>query len=195
MTVPTDAFTALYGQAGETGLVELMVEGKVRPVLLHNVQKHAVSGAVLHVEFYQVDLKEKVHATVPLAFVGSSDAVEQKIGVLLTILDEVEAEALPKDLPEHIDVNVKALTDVGAELKVSDLPVPSGVTILTDPLLTVVKVGPLVSKEAQAEAQAEAVKSAEAAAVAVPEGEASKESPKEEEAASKQPSEKPAQES
>lgn len=179
ITVPVDVFTKMYALAGETGLIDLTLEGKVRPVLVHNVQKHAVSEAFLHVEFYQVDLKEKVHASVPLEFIGVSEAVEQKVGVLLTILDEVEVEALPRDLPEHIDVDVTTLKEVGQELKVSGLPVLSGVTILADPLLTVVKVGSLVSKEAQAEAQAEAVESAAAAATET-EADASKESSKEE---------------
>ncbi len=164
LSVPTDAFGKVYGEAGESGLVELTVDGSVRPVLIHNVQVHPVTAVPLHVEFFQVDLKEKVHANVPLEFTGESPAVAQKQGVVLTILDEIEVEALPTDLPEKITIDTSTLAHVDQEIKVSDLKLPAGVTVLTDQTLTVVKVGSLVTKEAEAEAKAE--EEAKAAAVA-----------------------------
>ncbi len=173
LTVGSEAFAKTYAEAGETGLVELSVGGAVRHVLIHTVQKHPVTGAILHVEFHQVDLKEKVHAKVPLEVVGESPAVAEKRGVLLSILDELEVEALPTDLVEKIEVDVTNLTEVEQEVKVKDLKVPAGLTVMSDAELTVVKIGSLITKEAEAEAAAEAVKAAEAAAVATPaEGEA-----------------------
>ncbi len=170
VSVPNEAFVKVFAQAGETGLVELSVDGSVRPVLIHTVQKNPVNRQVLHVEFHQVDLKEKVHANVPVEFVGEAPAVVKKVGVLLTILDEIEVEALPTDLPENLAVDVSNLTDVDQEVKVSDLRVPSGVTVLTAQDQSVVRVGPLISKEAEAQAAAEAAaaaaKAAEAAAAA-----------------------------
>ncbi|MBI3955733.1 50S ribosomal protein L25 [Candidatus Gottesmanbacteria bacterium] len=166
VAVAADAFGKTYGEAGETGLVELSLNGSVRPVLVHHVQKHPVTGAVLHVEFHQVDLKQKVHANVPLVLVGDSPAVAEKKGVLLTILDEIEVEALPTDLVDKIEVDVSMLSEVNQEVKVKDLKVPSGLTVLSDAELTVVKVGSLISREAEAEAAAEAAKVAEAAAAA-----------------------------
>lgn len=160
--VPLDAFTKTYGEAGETGLIELSVGGSVRPVLVHNVQKDPVTSAILHVEFHQVDLKEKVHATVPLVLVGESPAVTEKKGVLLTILDEVDVEALPTDLVDNIEVDVRELTDVDQEVKIADLTIPAGLTVLSDATLTVVKVGSLITKEAEAEAAAEAAAKAAA---------------------------------
>lgn len=159
-------FKKVYSEAGETGLVELKVNGEVKPVLIHNVQVDALSGLPLHAEFYQVDLKQKVHANVPVEFIGESPAVHEKQGVLLTILDEIEVEALPTDLPEKLEVDVSELAAVGQEIKVSDLKVPTGVAVLTEPELTVVKVGALVTKEAEAEAAAEAAAAAAAAAEA-----------------------------
>lgn len=166
VVVPADAFTKTYGEAGETGLVELSVGGDVRPVLIHHVQKDPVTGTILHVEFHQVDLKEKVHANVPLVLVGQSPAVTEKKGVLLTILDEIEVEALPTDLVDKIDVDVRGLSEVNQEVKIKDLKIPAGLTVLSDAALTVVKVGSLITKEAQEEAAAEAAKAAETAAAA-----------------------------
>ncbi len=170
LTVGHDAFVKVYAEAGETGLVELSVGGEVRPVLIHTVQKDAVKNNLLHVEFYQVDLKEKVHAKVPVEFTGVSAAQTNKVGVLLTIADEVEVEALPTDLPEKIMVDVSHLAEVDAEVKVKDLVIPHGVTILTDAEQSLVRVGSLVSKEAEAQAAAEAAE-AQAAAAEAPAGE------------------------
>lgn len=189
LTVNAEAFDHVYAEAGETGLIELAVAGSVRHVLIHHVQKHPVTGEVLHVEFHQVDLKEKVHAKVPIVLVGESSAVSEKRGVLLSILDEVEVEALPTDLVDKIEVDVTPLSDVGQEVKVSDLTIPVGLTVLSDAELTIVKIGSLITKEAASEVAAEAAKAAEAAAetqsadvAATPadEGSATSEKPKEE---------------
>lgn len=168
--VQQDDFEKTFKDAGRSGLVELALEKAIRPALIHNVQLDPVSGKPLHVEFFQVDLKEKVKTKVPVEFMGEAPAVSQKVGVLLTLLDELEIEALPTDLPEKITIDVSRLSSVDQELKVSDVKVPTGVAVLTDPNLGVVKVGPLVSKEAEAEAAAEAAaaaaKAAETAAAA-----------------------------
>lgn len=155
IAINASEFLKMYALAGETGLVELSVGSKVSPVLVHTVQKHAVTSELLHVEFYQVDLKEKVHTKVPVVLVGDSVAVAEKKGVLLTISTEVEVEALPAELPEKIEVDVTGLAEVDQELKVSDLKVSGGVTILTEPDVIVVKVGALVSKAAEEQAAAE----------------------------------------
>lgn len=190
IAVPADTFAKTYGEAGETGLIELSVDGSVRPVLVHHVQKDPVTWAILHIEFHQVDLKEKVHADVPLELTGDSPAVTEKRGVLLTILDEIEVEGLPTDLVDKIEVDVSGLMEVNQEVKIGDLKIPAGLTALSDATLTVVKIGSLITKEAEAEAAAEAAKAAEAAAAetaaaegtAVPtaEGEATTGKPKEE---------------
>lgn len=162
ITVPTADFLAVYKEAGESGLVEIVVDKQTRPTLIHTVQYGPVTRAPLHAEFYQVDLKEKVHANVPIEFSGESAAVRDKQGVLLTIMDEVEVEALPTNLPENIAVDLSILDVVDSEIKVKDLVAPSGVTIETDGELTVAKIGPLVTKEAEAQAKEEEAQAAQA---------------------------------
>mgnify|MGYP001559603629 CR=1 FL=1 len=156
LIVSLSDFTAVFVAAGETGLIELVLEGETKPVLIHHVQRHPVKDTILHVEFYQVDLKEKVHAKVPVVLIGESSIVVQKIGVLLSLITEVEVEALPTDLPEKIEVDVSVLTAVDQELKVSDLQIPAGVTVLSDASVGVVKVGALVSRAAEEQAAADA---------------------------------------
>jgi len=168
ISVPTTEFTKVYREAGETGLVELSVDSKIHPVLIHNVQIDPVNESLLHVEFYEVDLKVKVKTKVPLVIVGESAAVTERKGVILSLLTEIEVEALPTDLPEHIEVDVTSLAEVGQEVTVSQLKVPSEVTILTDLEIGVVKIDALVSKEAEAQAAADALAAAAATSEVAP---------------------------
>lgn len=160
--VPVKEFDKVYKEAGETGLVDLAVDSEVRPILIHNVQIDPLTDLPLHADFYQVNLKKKVKAMVPVVTVGEPKAVIDKVGLLLQPLSEIEVEALPKDLPEKIEVNVEHLAAVDEQIAVSDLKVPSGVTVLTDPGQVVVKIEELVSKEAEELATQEAA-AAEAA--------------------------------
>ncbi|MCX6791591.1 MAG: 50S ribosomal protein L25 [Candidatus Gottesmanbacteria bacterium] len=118
VSVGAEAFAKVYKEAGETGLVELLINNGEkqtaglpagRPVLVHTLQRDPVSNHLLHIEFHQVDLKEKVHTKVPLLLTGDAPAVVGKLGVLLTLIDEVEVEALPTDLPEKLTVDVSKL--------------------------------------------------------------------------------------
>lgn len=167
--VPAKDFLKIYEAAGETGIVELSVEdGESYPVLIHNLQLHAVTDQPLHVDFHRVTLTEKVRATVPLVTVGEAPAVAQKLGILLTPVSEIAVEALPTDLPEHIEVDISTLNTVDQEIKVKDLKISEKVTVLADPELVVVKIGPLVTEETkkileEEKAQAQAA-AAEAAA-------------------------------
>ena len=190
--VKTGDFSKVYDAAGETGIVDLAVDNQKKPVLIRNVQIHPVTDEPLHIDFYQVNLAEKVKVNVPLEVVGEAPAVEKKIGLLLTPVSELEIEALPTDLPEKIEINVEKLENVGDEIKVKDLDVDRlKIEILTDSELVVVQIGELVTKEMEAvEAEIEAEK-AEAVAEAAPaaEGEPRPEVPEGEAAAEVKPTE------
>jgi large subunit ribosomal protein L25 len=169
VSVKTDEFKNIYQQTGETGLIELSVDKVIHPVLIHNVQTSPVNDSVLHIEFYHVDLKEKVKANVPVELVGESQVTKDKVGVLLQVLNDVEVEALPTDLPEKIEISIESLKQVNDDLKVSDLKVTPGVQILTDNTQIIVRVAELVSKETEADTKA--AEAAEAAAKAEGAGE------------------------
>lgn len=155
-------FESLFKEVGQTGLIDLELDGKTHPVLVKNIQLSYPSRTPLHVDFYQVDLTEKVKAMVPLVIAGEAKAVADNTGILLQQMSEVEVEALPEKLPENIPVNVEKLSAVDEQITVGALQVPEGVTILTDPEQVVVKIGELITKEAQEEAEAQAA-AAEAA--------------------------------
>lgn len=143
-------FNQVFDKAGETGIVEVLVDGKKYPSLIQNVQRDPITSGPLHVDFHTVDLKEKIIANVPLSILSeAAPAVKDKKGSILALLSEVEVEALPTDLPEKIEVATDALAQEGDAIKVSALSVPHGVRIVTDGNIDVAKVVALVSKEAE----------------------------------------------
>lgn len=152
------SFLPVFKEAGETSLIELKVadEKEARPVLIHNVQFHPVEEAPLHVDFYQVDLKEKVTTKVPVELIGESPAIKDKIGILIQPLSEVEVEALPADLPEKIEVDISELKAVGETVLVGSVKVSEGVKILTDEKEVLVKIEPPAKEEVTPPPPAEA---------------------------------------
>jgi large subunit ribosomal protein L25 len=145
--IGTDEFTHIFKQSGETGLINIMVDGVNRPVLVKNVQVDPVTSAYLHIEFHQVNLKEKIRANVPIDIIGESQSVKEKTGTLLQLLSEIEVEALPADLPERFEIDISGLANVNDHLLVKELTIPRNVTLVTDPEIMVVKIGELVAPE------------------------------------------------
>lgn len=169
LQLPLSDFQKVYGEAGETGVVDLTYGKQTIPVLIHNLHTD-YRNTPLHADFFKVNLKEKVTAMVPVEVIGEPKAVTDKIGLLEKITNEVEVEALPTDLPEKIELNVENLAQIDDQVLVSDLKAPQGVEILTDPALVVVKIGELVTKEAQEQAAEEAAAAEAASAEGAEEG-------------------------
>lgn len=147
--ISLDDFKKVYKEAGETGVVEIDIDGKdKRPVLINNIQIGPSSNEVLHVDFFQVDLKEKVTAKVPVELIGESPAEKQSLGTVVTQIDEVEVEALPTDLPEKFEIDLTILTEVDQAIYLKDIKVDeSKVKILDNPEDIIVKVEPLQKVE------------------------------------------------
>lgn len=132
-------FMSVYQEAGETGIVNLSLgEGKSRPVLINQVDYDPVKQTISHIDFRQVDLKEKINTHVPLELVGEAPSVKEKNAIIVQTLEELEIEALPTDIPESIQVDISVLVDIGNTISISELSVPQEVTILTDPETVVV---------------------------------------------------------
>jgi large subunit ribosomal protein L25 len=157
-------FQSVYKEVGQTGLVDLKLDGQIRPVLIKNLQMNYQSHTPLHVDFYQVNLKEKVKTMVPVVLTGEPKAVTEKLGMLLQTLNEVEVEALPDRLPENIEISVEDLAELDAAITVADLHAPEGVTILTDAGQQVARIAELVVEEPEpAEEETPAEEGAEGA--------------------------------
>lgn len=123
-------FKKVWLKAGESSTVEITTpEGKVN-VLIHDVQVDPVTDEPIHIDFLAIDMNKKITVHVPLEFEGVSEAVKNGSGTLVKVAHEIEVEALPKDLPHNIIVDISKLKTLHDQVLVSDLKVPAGVTIL-----------------------------------------------------------------
>lgn len=130
-------------KAGGNTLISLKV-GNKRPVLAlaREIQRDTIRHNVLHVDFYQVVMTEKITAEIPLVLTGHAPAVGEKGGVLVHGLNTVEVQCLPADLPSAIEVDLSPLTDFNDLIAVADLQVPSSVTILSEPESVIARIEP-----------------------------------------------------
>ena len=157
---------ALY-QAGSTSLINLYMDDEPEPtvVLARDIQRDAITGQLLHVDFYQVRLTERVKTTPRLEFVGESPLVKDGTAVMLRNMTEVEVECLPTDLINSIAVDVSGLETMDDNVVIADLKVPPNVTILSDPadvVVSLVTTRAALVEEEELEAEAEAGEEAEA---------------------------------
>lgn len=141
-------FEPLYKEVGETGVINVTFGSETRPVLVHNVQLNAKSDEILHVDFHQVDLKEKIEADVPVELTGESPAEKQSLGTVVQYVNEVKVEALPTDLPEKFVIDISELSEVDQAVFVKELKIDrSKVEVKNDPEDIVVKVEPPQKEE------------------------------------------------
>lgn len=141
-----------------------------RVVLLRELQCHPVSGAVLHADLYEVDLKKKLTIKVPIHFIGKAIGVAQQGGILQPLQREVAVECLPTDIPEYLELDVSNLS-IHDTIHVAELQAPPRVTIQFENNDAIVTVMPPTVEQVKAEAEGEAPvepAAADAAAKAAP---------------------------
>lgn len=127
-------FENLFAKTGESGLITLtFADGRKEPVLVKDLQFDAVKHRIIHVDFYRVNMKEKVTAEVNLEFVGESPAVKAQGGIVVYNVDALEIEALPSDLIQKVDVDLSKLANLGDAIHVSDITLPQGVVFKSEP--------------------------------------------------------------
>lgn len=163
----TPTLQKTIARAGMTRLIALDVEGDKKPhsVFIREIQKEPRSGALLHVDFYQVKMTEKIKFDVPIVLVGEAPAMKEKGRTVAHSLTELSVECLPDDLPPRIEVDIGVLEDVEQSILVKDIALGPGVTVLDEPDQMVVKISE-VKEEAEAVPVAEEEVAEEAEAVA-----------------------------
>ena len=168
VSVPRRDFERAFHRSGRTQLMDLQIdgEGKPRKVLVRFVQYHPRDGLPLHIDFYQVNLKEKIHAEVPVVVVGESPAVLRRDGELAQNLHSLKVTCLPADIPEHIEADVSGLENVEDSIRVGQLVVPDEVEVTSDPDEVVIKVAAPRAAEPEPVPEAAAEEGAEGAAPA-----------------------------
>ncbi|MDP8262106.1 MAG: 50S ribosomal protein L25/general stress protein Ctc [Candidatus Ancaeobacter aquaticus] len=150
-------FAKVMRQSGSENLIiRLAIEGaeaeKEKDVILQEVQRHPIAETILHVDFHEISLKDKIKVNVPIHETGDAVGVEKSGGVLEHGLREIEVECLPTEIPEKIDIDISAL-EIGQALYVKDLPVTENVVVLTDPELPVFSVSAPKAEEEEKPAE------------------------------------------
>src|SRR5947209_5169358 len=152
-----DLENLIHHSITENLLVDLVVDKDPRPkrlALVQEVQHHALSGEVLHVDLHEVHENEKVTVMVPVETVGEAAGVKNAGGVLEHVLFKIKVRALPKDLPEVIHLDVSHL-EIGQSIHIGDIKTEAGIEVLGDKNISVISVAAPIS-EAQEAAEAAA---------------------------------------
>lgn len=152
-------------QAGKTRLINLRLDKAKKPrnVVVRKVQKNARTGELLHVDFYQVIMAEKIRVEVPIVLVGEAPALRFKETVLAQELNSLAIECLPNEIPPSVELDLSSLTEREQAIQVKDIVLDEGITILTDLEQIVAKVSARPVERVEEVAVAEEVEAPEAA--------------------------------
>jgi large subunit ribosomal protein L25 len=139
-----------------SALIHIELDGGEHLALVREKQRDVILGTLLHIDFQAVSLTEKVRSEVSIHFIGESPAVKELGGILVTNIEQLEVEALPRDLPERIEVNVSNLFEIGDAVYVRDLSLPGDITVHAEPDDAIVVVTiPAAEPEAEEEEEVE----------------------------------------
>lgn len=142
LQVPTNQLLSAINSAGKTRLIDLKVNKERRPrkVLVREVQTSPYKRELLHVDFYQISVEEKLTVEVPIVMVGEAPALKQKENILVRELDKIAVECLPTQIPTSIELDLSGLEEAEQAIRVNDIALGEGVKVLVDPELVVVKI-------------------------------------------------------
>jgi len=138
-----------------SSLMMIDLDGKEYPALVREKQRDYLKNRLLHVDFQVISMTEKVTAKVGIELTGTAPAVKEFSAVIVTVLNELEVECMPQDLPERVTVDISGLTEVGTAIHVRDVVISDQVKILDDPAETIVVASATRAEKAAEEAPAE----------------------------------------
>lgn len=128
--------------AGESNLIILKHDGVESKVIIKEAQRSGMNGKLLNIDFFQVNMKDKITTEIPLHFIGESKAVKEKSGSLIKDVTEIEVECLPDALVDHIDVDISILNEYHDEISLKDLVLPKGIKLVHEADRIIVSVIP-----------------------------------------------------
>jgi large subunit ribosomal protein L25 len=160
-------FERIYARSGRTQLIDLVVgSGSAHKVLVKEVQVSPRRATLLHVDFHQVSLLERLQVEVPVSVTGDTELVRAGEADVLHVMHSIRVECVPTKIPEVIEVDISGLHEIDAAVRVSDVQLPEGVTAVADPDDVIVKLAArrVSAEPEEAPAAEEAEPEAEAAA-------------------------------
>jgi len=155
----------ILAQAGKTKIINLILDEAKRPrnVMVREIQRDPLTGELLHVDFYQVRMTEKIKVEVPIVPVGEAPALKSKENMLLQELNSLTIECLPDRIPVIIEVDLSSLTEAKQAVHVRDITLDERVTVLNDQEHVVVKISLRYVEKVEEVVEEEAVEAPEAA--------------------------------
>src|SRR3989344_5338509 len=140
LSVPAVDFEKILKIAGESSTIVLEIKGdelkkeasKKVDVLIHDIQADPIKGFTIHIDFLAIDMNKPVQVNIPIEFIGIAPAEKEGLGVLVKTLHEIEIEALPKDLPHNVVVDLSVLALLDAQIHIETITLPKGVKMITE---------------------------------------------------------------
>lgn len=133
ITIDEQDFRKLYRTVGESSIFTLKTEAGDVDALIQDYQLHPVSEKVLHVDFKLVEAGVLLEVEVPIIFMGESPVEKTGVGTVTKVIQELPIEALPKDLPHDLTVDISVLQTIQDQILAKDIKLPAGVTLMIDP--------------------------------------------------------------
>jgi len=148
LSVSSVDFQKVLKAAGESSTIVLEIaneKGDIKKfdVLIHDVQFDPVKSFPIHIDFLAVDANKPIEVAVPVEFTGIAPAEKNNLGVLVKALYEIVVEALPKDLPHNIEVDLTVLESLDDQIHAKDIKLPKGVTMITEEEEVVALIAPV----------------------------------------------------
>jgi large subunit ribosomal protein L25 len=134
-----------------SSLMMIDLDGKEYPALVREKQRDYLKNRLLHVDFQVISMTEKITTKVGIELTGTAPVVKAFSAVIVTVLNELEIECMPQDLPERVVIDISGLTEVGAAIHVRDVVISDRVKILGDPAETIVVASATREEKAVAE--------------------------------------------
>lgn len=133
ISVPRVVFEKVWKEAGESSVISIEGVGESKEALIQDVDIDPVLGTARHADFYALEKGKKVEVRTPLSFTGAAPAEKDLGGTLIKVLHDLSIEALPKDLPHEIVVDISSLTTFESQVLAKDIVLPAGVTLMENP--------------------------------------------------------------
>lgn len=151
LTAPRRQLEQIVAQAGSTRLIKVYIGDAATPrnVLVRDVQRDSLSGALMHVDLYEVSMADKITTEIPIILLGKAPAVDMGIGILVRGLSSVQVQCLPGDLIPEITVDISGLTEVHKGITVADLKLGEALTLLTNTEEMIATIAPMGREEVE----------------------------------------------
>src|SRR3989344_3865863 len=140
ISIPKIDFLKVWKEAGESSVVTLETSEGTKESLIQDVDLDPITGIPRHADFYVFEKGHKVEVELPLEFIGISPAVKDLGGMLVKVLHKLKVEAMPKDLPHNIKIDISSLVNLGDQILAKDIVLPNGVILLAHPEEVVVTI-------------------------------------------------------